>query len=302
MARSDYPKQPPKPPVPMLPTDTLLFHAEVRKVIRLALRDVGIRDHELPQLEADVIAECWEDRLMEADPPDSIQRWQAYVRPRAKHMGIDVHRKRQTQAEGHAKIAATDPSSETPGSSGRDKMDVDRALGEFDRMPKHPHATALFDAVQSGDGPSAASEELGLGKQQAHNIVSSTRERYVKWLRAAGMVAILPAGVSMWLLFFRAPVDLEGRRPDGYARIDESLPAPPLAETLAPGVRAKAADECAKEQWGDCERDLDLAYQMDQAGNLAPEVQAMRMQIIEANNLREMNAKPGYFRPPPKKK
>ena len=301
MAKSDPPKPPSKPPVPKLETDDLLMHADVRTVIRLKLKDVGVPDSELQELEGDVRTKCWEDRLKEADPPDSIERWQAYARVRAKGMGIDWVRARQSELEGNEKIAAGAASSETPGSSGRDRLDVDRALGEFEKMPKHPHANALFDAVQSGDGPSAASEELGLKKQQAHNIVSSTRERYVKWLKVAGMAAILPAGVSVWLLFF-SPVELESQRPAGWARVDESLPAPTLAEKLAPGVRARAADECAKQQWGDCERDLDLAYQMDQAGNDAPEVQAMRSQINEANNLREMNAKPGLYTPPPKKK
>lgn len=302
MGRSDPPrKQPSTPPVPMLETDDLLHHPKVRTVIRLKLGDLGIRGSAAEELEGDVVVKCWEDRLKEADPPDSIERWAAYARVRAKGMGIDWLRARETETEVKEKIAAGEPTSETPGSSGREKMDVDRALGEFDKMPKHEHANALFDAVQSGDGPSAASEELGLGTQQAHNIVSSTRKRYIKWLKIAGMAAVLPAGLSAWLLFFRGPAEFHGWRHQGHAQADVT-PVHQLAEMQPPALRAKAAQECANQQWDDCQRDLNLAYQKDPAGESAPDVQAMRSAIYEEQSLREMNAKPRYLPTPPQKK
>jgi hypothetical protein len=114
MAKSDPPRFSSKPPVPMLGTDTLLFDPEVRKAIGLALMDVGIRDDELVALEADVIAECWQDRLYESDPPDSIARWQEYARPRAKDMGLDVIRKRKSEAERQAAPPVPPPALVTP--------------------------------------------------------------------------------------------------------------------------------------------------------------------------------------------
>jgi hypothetical protein len=139
--------------------------------------------------------------------------------------------------------------------------------------------------TRTGEGPSEAAREEGRKPAQGHKIVETTRNHHIKVLKAARLAALIP-GVAVALLWICGtsvtPWVMSGERT--VAHTEETNAPRPLAETRAPATRARAAEECANQQWTECEHDLDLAYEMDQAGNLAPDVQAMRWQIIGTQN------------------
>jgi len=278
--------QPPDPP-PSKPTPppartrkddprfALLMHPDVRKVIRAKLRDLHIPEHELDQLEADVIDEAclWAMKLVEQgkDAPDSEVRWKGAVRDIAKNVAIDWIKRHKNQTEALAKpcanaevIGAAPESSEHP-------RDVKKALGVWNEMERNEHADDLMDARQAGDGVSEAGRELGIGAGRAHNIEEKTREKFVRRMKLAGLAALLPAGLGMWLLFYvTAPVDLPvpahtSARTEApqRQRLEGGEDDPDSLRQKAAELRQKANAECAAKQWEACRDDIAAANRID---------------------------------------
>jgi len=114
---------------------------------------------------------------------------------------------------------------------------------------------------------------LVAGREASKGVAASaSRRRWVAWLAAATLGAVVAAVLAMnagtVVAWFR-PVPIG---PDDAGIVPRQPPPQELAESL----RGRARSECSRGELDGCKRDLDEASALDPAGEARPEVLELR--------------------------
>jgi DNA-directed RNA polymerase specialized sigma24 family protein len=199
-----------------------------------------------------------------------------------KHREIDVFRSRNRRAGREIDDVLLGESVAEP-EVPRDELDehlqllIHAADQEVLKGRLPPKASELARMLAQGMSPAEIAAATGRPVGTVKSDTSRLKAHLARYwyLYAAGMVLLVVAGLVRKRTAFDIGRDITGETP------------PPASSTQpqllysADHYIGTAADACADQFWDDCEKNLDLAKQVDPLSEQRPQVVAMREQIAQ---------------------
>ncbi len=154
-----------------------------------------------------------------------------------------------------------------------DPVDKERYLGGIAEELTDAQIEELYD-LGAGVPQTELAAEAGVAPNAKYKQTERLRDRVMRAVGAKGFqygsVAALLAGmVMLYFGVFREPENAAGGRAGAAAE-----------------QRRMAADSCKERRWNECEKALDLAAQLDEEGDRAPEVVKLRAAIAAGRGAR----------------
>jgi DNA-directed RNA polymerase specialized sigma24 family protein len=244
----------------------------VTSAIESTLRRRGVRGADLEDHRQAVL-----ERAYLAAPPASCDECVALVRKIAREMAIDTDRKARRRSRVDVGLCE-DPDERVPADAAdaTDVVDARRQLAFLQSEIASGNITDRQVAILAKAVDEIPQAEIAAQMQLAHSTVrnelsAARRAARMSW---AAFSAAAVVGVFAFLLSRNEPPKAGSAPP--YHPDESGTPPEQTTEEMLQIVRRKALDECDKQEWAACLEDLDVARDVDPAGDNDEKLQRAR--------------------------
>ncbi|HEY5148207.1 MAG TPA: hypothetical protein VII82_15640 [Polyangiaceae bacterium] len=244
----------------------------VTSAIESALRRRGLRGADLEDHRQAVL-----ERAYVAASPASCEECVALVRKIAREMAIDTYRKARRRSSVDAGLCE-DPDERVPADAAdaADAIDARRQLAFLRSEIASGSITDRQVAILTKAVDEIPQTEIAAQMQLAHSTVRNELSAARRTARTSWAVFAAAAAVCVFaILLARNEPPKVGSAPP--YRPDESVkPSEQTTDEMLRIVRRKALDACDRQEWAACLEDLDVARDVDPAGEKDEKIQRAR--------------------------
>ncbi len=216
-------------------------------------------------------------RAYVAAAPASCEECVALVRKIAREMAIDTHRKARRRASVDVGLCEDpDERVHADGADATDVIDARRQLAFLQSEVASGNITDRQVAILAKAVDEIAQTEIAAQMQLAHSTVrnelsAARRKARASWAAFAALAAV---GVFAILLAQNEPPKVGSAPP--YHPDESGTPRVQTTEEMLQIVRRKALDACDRQEWATCLENLDVARDVDPAGEKDEKIRRAR--------------------------
>jgi DNA-directed RNA polymerase specialized sigma24 family protein len=244
----------------------------VTSAIESALRKRGLRGADLEDHRQAVLV-----RAYVAAPPASCDECVALVRKIAREMAIDTHRKARRRSSVDVGLCE-DPDERVPADAAdaADAIDARRQLAFLQAEIASGNITDRQAAILTKAVDEIPQAEIAAQMQLAHSTVRNELSAARRMARTSWAAFAAVAAVCVFaILLARNEPPKAGSAPP-YHPDESGTPRAQTTEEMLRIVRRKALDACDRQEWAKCLEELDVARDVDPAGEKDEKIQRAR--------------------------